>query len=745
MKLRSHLLLLAAGAVLPFVVFAATVATLLVERERQTFLHSAMERTRALMTAVDSELHGSVTTLEAIATSRALHSGDLAAFHAEMVAVLASQSAWHNVILASPSGQQLANAATPFGTDLPVNVDPETTGRVVQTRAPAIGRLSEGPVIGRLGIPVRIPVFSEGRVAYVLTAFVKPESLETLLRAQRLPKEWVIAVVDSQKRFAARIPQRPLGDPASAAFSAALASAPEGAFRGRTVEGTDTFQSYSRSSFSGFGVGIAVPASEVGAVAWRTLATMAAGAAAALGLALAFAAFLARRIATPMAQLAAGARAIGRGNAAPLEARARVDEVREVADALKEAGEAVRDRQDAQKRAEMVLREANRSKDEFLATLSHELRNPLAAITMSAPLLRSSPGNGALVLRTADVLERQSAQMTRLVEDLLDLSRVTFGKVSVNPAPLDLAAAVAQLFSTWQSAGRLGRHEVHLDTSPAWISGDAPRIEQIVSNLLDNALKFTPPGGRIAIRVGRQGASARLEIADSGSGLSTAIAHSLFDAFVQGEQALDRPRGGLGIGLALVRKLAEMHDASVEALSEGAGHGATFIVRFPAIEPPARMPTSVPAEGAASAQRVLLVEDNEDARSVLLALLQAKGHQVKSAHDGVCALAALNDFDPEVALVDIGLPGLNGYELAKQLRARLGPHAHLVALTGYGTAEDRLRALEAGFDDHLPKPASLDTLRRVLATAGRHGDLRDGVTSPYSSSSSRYPHPEKAP
>ncbi len=721
MKLRSHLLLLAIGAVLPFVVFAATVATLLVERERQTFLHSAMERTRALMTAVDSELRGSVSTLEAIATSRALHSGDLAAFHAEMVAVLASQRDWHNVILASPSGQQLANAASPFGTDLPVDADPDTTQRVVETRAPAIGRLSEGPVIHKLGIPVRVPMMREGRVAYVLTAVVKPESLATLLSAQRLPSEWAIAVVDSQKRFAARIPQRPLGDPASAAFSAALASAPEGVFHGRTVEGNDTFQSYSRSSFSGFGVGIAVPASEVGAVAWRTLAAMAAGTATALGLALAFAAFLARRIATPMAQLAAGARAIGGGNAAPIEARARVDEVRKVADALNEAGEAVRDREAAQKRAEMVLREANRSKDEFLATLSHELRNPLAAITMSAPLLRSSPGNGALVLRTADVLERQSAQMTRLVEDLLDLSRVTFGKVSVNPAPLDLAEAVARLFSTWQSAGRLGRHEVHLDTSPAWISGDAPRIEQIISNLLDNALKFTPPGGRIAMRVCREGATSRLEIADNGSGLSAEIAHSLFDAFVQGEQALDRPRGGLGIGLALVRKLAEMHGASVEALSEGVGHGASFIVRFPAIEPPALTPASVPAEAATSARRVLLVEDNEDARSVLLALLQAEGHQVKSAHDALSAIAELSNFDPEVVLLDIGLPGLSGYELAKQLRARLGPHAHLVALTGYGAAEDRLQAFEAGFDDHLSKPASLDTLRRVLRIRVRHG------------------------
>ena len=291
---------------------------------------------------------------------------------------------------------------------------------------------------------------------------------------------------------------------------------------------------------------------------------------------------------------------------------------------------------------------------------------------------------------------------------------MTFGKFSVNPAPLDLAEAVARLFSTWQSAGRLGRHEVHLDTSPAWISGDAPRIEQIVSNLLDNALKFTPPGGRIAMRVGREGATVRLEIADTGSGLSAEIAHSLFDAFVQGEQALDRPRGGLGIGLALVRKLAEMHGASVEALSEGAGLGATFIVRFPAIEPPARTPTSVPSEAATSARRVLLVEDNEDARAVLLALLQAEGHEVKSAHDALSAIAELNEFDPEVVLVDIGLPGLSGYELAKQLRARLGPHAHLVALTGYGAAEDRLRAFEAGFDDHLPKPAGLDALRRVL-------------------------------
>ncbi|MDQ3026788.1 MAG: ATP-binding protein [Pseudomonadota bacterium] len=719
MKLRSHLLLLAISAVLPFVVFAATIATLLVERERQTFLNSAMERTRALMTAVDSELRGTISTLGAVATSRSLRVGDLAAFHAEIVAVLASQPDWHNVILSSHSGQQLVNAAVPFGSPLPVNVDLETTQRVVETRAPAIGRLSEGPVIGRLGVPIRVPVLLEGRVAYVLTAFIKPQSLATLLKAQRLPEDWVLAVADRQKRFVARVPSRPPGDYASKAFSAALERAPEGTFRGRTVEGVDTFQSYSRSSFSGFGVGIAVPAREVEAVAWRTVGAMAAGIAAAMGLALALAAFLARGIVEPMTQLAARARAIGQGNAEPLEARARVNEVREVANALKEAGDAVRNREETQKRAEMALREANRSKDEFLATLSHELRNPLAAISMSAPLLRSNPGNEGLVLKTADVLERQSAQMTHLVEDLLDLSRVTFGKISVFPAPMDLAVAAERLFSTWQSAGRFGRHEVRLDTSPAWISGDAPRIEQIIGNLLDNALKFTPPGGRIAIRVAREGATSRLEIADSGTGLPLEIAHSLFDAFVQGEQALDRPSGGLGIGLALVRKLVEMHAATVEALSEGTGRGATFIVRFAAIEPPPEATTSVPAEGAASARRILLVEDNEDTRCVLLALLQTEGHQVKGAHDAASALAALPDFRPEVVLVDIGLPGVSGYELANLLRARLGSHAHLVALTGYGAAEDRLFALEAGFDDHLTKPAALDTLRGVLAMRAR--------------------------
>ena len=402
-----------------------------------------------------------------------------------------------------------------------------------------------------------------------------------------------------------------------------------------------------------------------------------------------------------------------------------MDEVRAVADALKEAGDAVRNREETQKRAEMALREANRSKDEFLATLSHELRNPLAAISMSAPLLRSSPGNEGLVLKTADVLERQSAQMTHLVEDLLDLSRVTFGKISVSPAPMDLAVTAERLFSTWQSAGRFGRHEVRLDTAPAWISGDAPRIEQIIGNLLDNALKFTPRGGRVAIRVAREGATSLLEIADSGTGLPLKIADSLFDPFVQGEQALDRPSGGLGIGLALVRKLAEMHGATVEALSEGTGRGATFIVRFAAIEPPPEATTSVPAEAVTSPRRVLLVEDNEDARSVLLALLQAEGHQVKGAHDAASALAALPGFHPEVVLVDIGLPGMSGYELANLLRARLGPDAHLVALTGYGASEDRLHAVEAGFDHHLTKPAGLDALREVLAMRARHVPIAD--------------------
>ena len=452
MRLRTHLFVLSVSAVLPIVVFSAVISTILVERERDTFRRSAMERTRALMTAVDSELRGSMSTLLALASSRSLEKADLAAFHAEASSVLTSQPTWLSVSLALPSGQQVLHTARAFGTALPNVAEMESIERALKSLQPAVGDVRISLVTQRSGVTVRVPVVHAGVAAYVLTASVDTESFSELLLAQRMPPGWVIAIADSSQRFVARIPARPSGQPVSPGFKAALLGGPEGWYRAATVEGQDTYQSYSRSAFSGWGVGMAIPAQEFEAIAWRTAGAVTAGAAVSLGLAFLLAFFVGGRIARPIDSLASAARAIGQGKPVELDARKRVTEVAQLAAALEEAAIAIRQREEQQRRAEEALRQADRRKDEFLATLAHELRNPLAPLRSALHLQRVSregaPTGRLAVAQLGEMMERQVNHLVRLVDDLMEVSRISRGTFELRRVRIELAVTVRNALET---------------------------------------------------------------------------------------------------------------------------------------------------------------------------------------------------------------------------------------------------------------------------------------------------------
>jgi signal transduction histidine kinase/CheY-like chemotaxis protein len=362
-----------------------------------------------------------------------------------------------------------------------------------------------------------------------------------------------------------------------------------------------------------------------------------------------------------------------------------------------------------------VLQEADRAKDEFLAMLSHELRNPLAALTSAAHVLRVAEPAGAASAQARGIIERQTAHMAHLIEDLLDISRVTMGKLVLERHAFDLAEAVAGVVQLWRSAGRLDRHQLELGANPVWVHADRSRVEQIVSNLVDNAVKFTPAGKRISVHAAQEGDWAVLRVSDSGRGLAPDALERIFEPFVQGEQSLHRGEGGLGIGLALVKRLATLHGGSVSAGSAGPGRGAEFVVRLPASAAPATLSAaSAPASRSPARRRVLLIEDNEDARDMLRAALAMRGHEVRAAATGAAGIAAAADAWPEVALVDIGLPDIDGYELARHLR-RDG--LRLIAITGYGQPRDEARSRAAGFDAHLVKPVNPERLDEAMARA----------------------------
>jgi len=363
------------------------------------------------------------------------------------------------------------------------------------------------------------------------------------------------------------------------------------------------------------------------------------------------------------------------------------------------------------------------AKDEFLAMLGHELRNPLSAISSAAALI-DMPGAGPdAASRARQIIGRQSQHLSRIVDDLLDLSRAMSGKILLARRPVDMASLVGACLDTFRATGRTAGYRMDVDLAPNWVDGDPTRLEQIATNLIDNALKYTPAGGSIDITIGAEDDEVLLKVSDTGVGIGPELLPHVFDVFVQGTISLDRAQGGLGIGLSLVRRLVELHGGSVSATSAGGGAGSVFTIRLPRAEAPqASVPATAAPEPASAKPAVLLIEDNEDGREMMATMLDVYGYPVLQSADGLDGVAQALAQLPKVALVDIGLPGIDGYEVARRLRADPQTRAmRLIALTGYGLAEDQRRVLEAGFDMHLVKPVDI---AQLLGALGEPAPLR---------------------
>jgi PAS domain S-box-containing protein len=395
---------------------------------------------------------------------------------------------------------------------------------------------------------------------------------------------------------------------------------------------------------------------------------------------------------------------------------------RELRNARKAAEEALEARRGAELQLQAVnaeLSAADRRKDEFLATLSHELRNPLAPLRSALEVMRHSTADEGTSARLLSVFDRQLHHLTHLVDDLMEVSRITQDKMELRRETVDLAALARAAVCDTAGLMEQARHrlEVELPEHPVTVDADPTRINQVVVNLLTNAAKYTPDGGLILLSLRIDEGAAVLAVRDNGIGLPQHALRTVFDMFSQLEPALERSRGGLGIGLSLVRGIVELHGGSIAADSDGEGKGSCFTVRLPLARLEARpQPSAAPAPAPA---RILVVDDNADAAEMLLMALELFGCEVRAAHSASAALAMAQEFAPEVALLDIGLPDLNGYELARRLRATVaGQNMRLIAATGWGQEKDRQRALDAGFDHHLTKPIDFERLRSVLGPPG---------------------------
>jgi signal transduction histidine kinase/ActR/RegA family two-component response regulator len=723
--LRRRLLLLAAASLLPIAIMSGVGLLALFHQQRSQAQRAALEITRALATAVDAELQRSISVLAMLATSARLDDAQFAPFEGRMRRAAATQPTWRGVVLSDPAGKQLINTWLPLGAPLPATLDMDSLREVVRTGRPAVGHLIKAPP-GWV-IPVRVPVIREGRVLYVLTAPVNPDSILALARRQKLEEGWAVTAVDALGNRVMRWPGQAeyIGTPVSGTLRRLMDSGDaEGMGMSYTSEGNPVYTAYTRSAFSGWSVALGIPTRLVEAGAMRSLLAYGGGMLLSIVLGALGALAIARSINRPMEQLRRAARAVGDGEP-PSPPATDIREIQDVANTLIASSE---QRARAQAEREHLLQReqaaraaaeaANRSKDEFLAMLGHELRNPLSAISNAASLLDSGQVDASMAGRARNVITRQVSHLTRLTDDLLDAARALTGKIVLRAQALDLAQLAAQSLATLKASGRTAQHTIAEEYEPAWVEADPIRLDQVVCNLVINAVKYTPAGGAIRVSVKREGDEAVLRVCDNGVGLEPELAARVFELFVQGDRELDRSQGGLGIGLTLVRRLAEMHGGGVSVASAGPGQGSEFTVRFPAIEPAPAAQASRKRALEAPTRDILIIEDNDDARETLRVLLEMSGHRVETASDGAIGLEKALALRPEVALVDVGLPKMDGYEVARRIRAATGARRpFLVALTGYGAPEDRERAFAAGFDAHVVKPVDNDTLAEVMATS----------------------------
>jgi signal transduction histidine kinase len=733
--LRFRLFLLAASGLVPLALVLLFASAYLADQRQRETERAALELSRALATAVDVELRSTVSLLDNLAQTvglAELDSSQVQDSEFEPLAKRIAQShSWRLVMLVDADSKLVMRVGGPDnGQVLPV--EPGSLSQALATGAPSVGSIARGSR-GQEAFAVRFPVLKDGRVRYVLSAVLTTAQILDVMARQQLAPSWVVAVYDQTGNRVARSLAS-----SSSRYSPSLQelirrNGQQGMGRTVTLEGVESATGFSRVQISQWVVAVGIPAAEANADLYRLLAAVGAGTAASLALLAWLAWRMARSISGPIDVIKQAATALGAGKQVELSALG-VRELDELGAALRRAAidrdeanarrsKVEGERESLLKRIEEALRlaeVANRNKDEFLALLGHELRNPLAPI-MNAVHLMNLKGDHETAAERA-IIQRQLNYVTRLVDDLLDASRIASKRFVINPLPLQAVPLLEQTAESLRPmlGGRKFSLQIEPAARPLWVRADEARLVQIFNNLLGNAIKFTAPTGSIDVHARAGEASIEFEFRDDGLGMSAAELERAFDLFFQARDQAREVNGGLGLGLAIVKSLVDMHSGSVRAQSQGLGKGTTVTVSLPTCGPPSASQRKTAAPAVSGASKVLVVDDNRDAADTVAMLLSLSGFQAHVAYTPSAALDLVDGFCPALALLDIGLPEMDGYELARRLRAGDPPFlGKLVALTGYGQQADVEKALAAGFDAHLTKPvepqALLDLIARLLA------------------------------
>lgn len=750
LSLRWHLVLLIVGSLLPVVLFAVTIVYKLSEQEQATSERRALLAARNLALTVEREIASTSRTLQALATSEQLDQGDFKSFYSQAKRVKQTQPTWLTALLLTPDGRQLVNTKMSFGKSLPKAIDLESVRRVSRTHQLVVGNLNIGRG-GNLGFPVRVPVLRNGKLRYILTAVITSKALAGVVEEQSpVDGEWTRTVVDRRGIVVARTrnPDRFVGKRGTPSFLKQIGESIEGVYRDTTLEGQRVYVAFSRINSLGWTVAVTVPVTVIQGPSQKAMWLVIWSGLLLLFVSTTGAIVLARQISRSITLSATAAEALAKGERPQIEPSP-IKEIALLGKSLEFAANLLsqRERELAENllQAEAAREEAeaaNRIKDEFLAVLSHELRTPLNPILGWSKLLRSGRLDATKTDYALETIERNAKLQTQLIEDLLDVSRILQGKLSLKMTSIDLAWTIEAALETVRLAAQAKSIEINvlLDPIDGKVLGDTGRLQQIVWNLVSNAVKFTPEQGQIEVRLQQvtaqennlNGASssaqsyAKLTVSDNGKGISPQFLPHVFEYFRQADSTTTRVFGGLGLGLAIVRHLVELHGGTVRADSRGEGQGATFTVQLPLLEKKELNPESNQTLDRASLSmnnyplanlRILLVDDEKDARDVVEFILEQAGAKVIVAPSAREALTAFSQSKINLIVSDIGMPLMNGYMLIQQIRnmpAEQGGQVPAIALTAYAGEIDRQQAIAAGFQQHITKPVESEELIKAI-------------------------------
>jgi signal transduction histidine kinase/CheY-like chemotaxis protein len=730
MRIRIFIALMVAAIMLPLVLASAFAVNQIRLEEKAASLASLHKTVDAIGLTVDRDIQSSIAAMMALGNSEHLQTGNFEAFYAQAKAINRKNDTW--VALYKSDGTQVLHTSLPYSVQQKTTVISDLAQKVITTQKQFVSDIFVGPVTGRELIAVYVPTAAVGTTKYVIAQAFSLSHWKDIAKQQDLPADWIVAVIDRAGRFIARSHKSDdfVGRNARPELVAAAADKDQGLIRHSTLEGIESYDAFNHSELTGWTIAVAAPVSSIDAPIVNAVQSAAAGFLIAVIVSGILANVFGRRFVTAVQNASVAAMALGQGKAPLAVAKTSILEVDVLNQSMTNAGELLEKerlaRQVAETERERLLvvehqayeavQKENTAKDHFLAMLGHELRNPIAAISGAVEVLSLGSKGTQNSNHHLDIIRRQNRHLVHIIDDLLDMSRLMAGKIVLNPQPVNLAECLHRCVEGLKAAQRVNDHSINVTAEPVWINADPVRIEQIFINLIGNALKFSEAQSTIKVDLEQVGSQAIVRVQDHGTGMTPELIAQVFEPFVQGPPPVSGDHGGLGVGLALVKQLVGLHGGTVTVASAGLNQGSTFTCYFPAVPAPISEPALASTRLMAPQSRTLLyVEDNADVRSVMSEMLRLSGYEVIEAANGNDALAAVLVKQPDAILLDIGLPDMNGYEVARQIR--LMPtrgNIPIIALTGFGQSRDKDAAAQVGYNAHLVKPVDPEELMRTI-------------------------------